>query len=191
MGEKDVKAKLSLPPGPSLFPDAFEFNEALLPCRLCRLGGSSMSVCGTRTIVRRLVRDRAGFMLTSLCSPQGSAAATEPRRADSLRARAFGPRTGLSSGEVTALILGCDAGRRGERDEYCEPIDADGETYLGSDEDGVRRGAFCWPMWACGEVVVGGREWRRPPAAGLWSWSPSNPLRIAEYVKSPFPWAAV
>lgn len=139
VGEKDVKAKLSLPPGPSLFPDAFEFNEALLPCRLCRLGGSSMSVCGTRTIVRRLVRDRAGFMLTSLCSPQGSAAATEPRRADSLRARAFGPRTGLSSGEVTALILGCDAGRRGEPDEHCEPIDADEETYLGSDEDGVRR----------------------------------------------------
>ena len=104
-GVNEVNAKLSLPPGPSLLPDAFEFREALLPCRLCRLGGSSISGCGTRTIVRRLVREREGFMFTSLCSPQGSAAAIDPLRADSLRVRAWGPRTGLRSGVDTALIL--------------------------------------------------------------------------------------
>lgn len=65
--EKELKAKLSLPPGPpSPFPEDVELMEALLPCRLCRLEGSSTSVCGTRKIVRRLVRDRDGFMLTSL-----------------------------------------------------------------------------------------------------------------------------
>ena len=107
-GEKDENAKLSRPPGPwSLFPEAFELREALLPCRLCRRGGSSTSACGTRTMVSRLVSEREGFMLTSLCAPHGSAAATEPLRADSLRAPALELRTGLSSGVVDkALILG-------------------------------------------------------------------------------------
>lgn len=80
----------------------------------------------------------------------------------------FGPRTGLSSGEVTALILGCDAGRRGEHDEYCEPIDADGETYpVGSDEDGVRRRHVL--LADVGVWGGGGRRKRVEKARGRWA----------------------
>lgn len=175
VGEKDVNAKLSLPPGPSLFPEALEFNEALLPCRLCRLGGSSTSACGTRTMVSRLVSERAGFMFTSLCSPQGSTAATEPRLADSLRARAFGLRIGLSSGEVIALMVGCSAGRRGERDERIS-IDGSKGTYLDCMRyrsqqmrrdicDSERSGGMY------GKVVVRGRDGKLgwgSPSARLW-----------------------
>ena len=56
-------------------------------------------------MVSRLVRERDGFMFTSLCVPHGSAAATEPLRADSLRARDAGLSTGLRSGVDRALIL--------------------------------------------------------------------------------------
>lgn len=104
-GENEVNAKLILPTGPSLFADDCEFMDALLPWRLCRLGGSSRSFWGTRTIVRRLVMERDEFRFTSLCVPHGSAAATDPLRADNLRGREFGPRTGLISGVERALML--------------------------------------------------------------------------------------
>lgn len=91
-GPKDVNAKLSLAAGSPLL--EAEPMDALLPWRLC-LRPSSSSVCGgTRTIVSLLDDDRVGLWLTKACSPHGSAAVTEPRRAESRLGR-DGPSTGL------------------------------------------------------------------------------------------------
>ena len=105
--ENEVNAKLSLDPGvPSPLPEDVELMDALLPCDLCRRGGFSTSAWDTRTMVRRMVRERDGYMFTSLCAPYGPHAATDSRQANSLRTRVFELSTGPSSGVDSALILG-------------------------------------------------------------------------------------
>ena len=97
-----MKAKLSLPTGSPLL-DA-EFIDALLPCRLCLFPSSGSTCGGTRTIVSLLEDERVGLRLTEACSPHGSAAVIDPRRAESRRGR-VGPSSGLSEGDCSALLM--------------------------------------------------------------------------------------
>lgn len=53
-------------------------------------------------MVKRLAVARPGLRFTLACSPQGSAAAIDPRRTESLR-EAVGPKWGLWVGETKGL----------------------------------------------------------------------------------------
>ena len=125
-------------------------------------------------MVRRLVRERAGFMFTSLWAPHGSAAATEPLRDDNLRGRARGLWTGLRSGVGGALILQIadNVGNEQVGDEDLGRSIEGSRAHLGGmrDAGGVAEGCTRDAQESRGATEDGGK--REKGAGESWPWAP-------------------